>query len=65
MNKMRYKFKIGELVKIKAGTKMGRYAFVLSREHGESNFAENNYRVMVQGVEMPQWYIEKYLEKAE
>ena len=44
---------------------MGSYAFVLSREHGESNWAENNYSVMVQGVETVQWYTEHWLEKAE
>lgn len=65
MNKMRYRFKIGQLVKIKAGTKFGKYAFVLSREHGPGNWADNNYCVMVQGVEIPQYYAEKWLEKAE
>jgi hypothetical protein len=65
MNKIRYKFKIGQLVKIKSGTKMGSYAFVLSREHGENNWAGNNYCVMVQGVETMQWYTEHWLEKAE
>ena len=66
MNKMRYKFKIGELIKIKEGAgQVGFYAFVLSREHGESNWAENNYSVMVQGVETVQWYTEHWLEKAE
>ena len=63
MNKMRYRFKIGQLVKIKAGVKCGSYAFVLSREHG--GFGDNSYCVMVQGVEIPQYYPEKWLEKAE
>ncbi|NBW38033.1 MAG: hypothetical protein EBR30_24035 [Cytophagia bacterium] len=65
MNKMRYKFKVGQLVKIKAGAKFGSYAFVLSREHGERKWDENNYSVMVQGVETVQWYTEHWLEKAE
>ena len=61
---MRYKFKIGELVKTKeAAGEIGRYAFVLSREHG--GFGDNSYCVMVQGVEIPQYYAEKWLEKAE
>ena len=65
MNKKRYRFKIGELVKIKVGINAGRYAFILSRDHGESNFADNNYRVMVQSIEYPQYYSELYLERAE
>ena len=62
---MRYKFKIGELVKTKfeAAGKIGSYAFVLSREHG--GFGGNSYCVMVQGVEIPQYYPEHWLEKAE
>ena len=63
---MRYKFKIGELVKTKeAAGEIGSYAFVLSREHGENNWAGNNYCVMVQGVETLQWYTEHWLEKTE
>jgi hypothetical protein len=61
---MRYKFKIGELVKTKeAAGEIGRYAFVLSREHG--GFGDNSYCIMVQGLEIPQYYPEKWLEKAE
>ena len=64
MNKMRYKFKIGELVKIGPGfNNSGKYAFVLSREHG--GFGDNSYCVMVQGNEIPQYYPEKWLEKTE
>ena len=64
MNKMRYRFKVGELVKTKEGAgQIGRYAFVLSREHG--GFGSNSYYVMVQGIETPQYYPEEWLEKVE
>lgn len=63
---MRYKFKIGEMVKIGLGfNNSGKYAFVLIRERPLSKLGYNEYRVIVQGIEHPVYYSEPYLEKAE
>ena len=52
------------MVKIGSGfNNSGKYAFVLSREHGESSIGDNVYRVIVQTIEYPMYYTEPYLEK--
>jgi hypothetical protein len=69
---IRYKFKIGQIVKIKnlkwtvAQTYNNKIGYIVEREHPESILRSNEYKIVICGKpERPVWFLETDIEKFE